>query len=241
MGALSATGTRVGDDDLGCEILHRLDDLALTTNGALLADKAALLKAAGLDRVTVSLDSLDPETFARMNDVELPVERVLHAIETVNAAGLYPIKINCVTMRGTNDDEAADFARLSIDRALTVRFIEYMPLGDAAVDVVPFVPLEGATPAGDEIRLAYDKATIKDAPNVEADAITVNAYLSPRRVHDVSRRRRSAPAQLAAMWSGRVMSVEPAIGRLFSAGLPVIFRCSRPMPTTSFGRSGPRA
>jgi cyclic pyranopterin phosphate synthase len=117
-----------------------VDDLALTTNGALLADKASTLKAAGLDRVTVSLDSLDPETFARMNDVELPVERVLHAIEAASAAGLHPIKINCVVRRGMNDDQVADLAGHFKGTGHIVRFIEYMDVGGAPWERENVVP-----------------------------------------------------------------------------------------------------
>src|SRR5688572_26187429 len=109
-----------------------IEDLSLTTNGMLLEDLAGPTKDAGLDRVTVSIDSLQPDRFKRITRTgDLAV--VMRGLDRAEAVGLAPIKINCVTMRGTNDDEAADFARLSIDRALTVRFIEYMPLGDAAV------------------------------------------------------------------------------------------------------------
>jgi cyclic pyranopterin phosphate synthase len=124
---------RSGLTDL-VRMLRRIDgieDLSLTTNGMRLADLAGPLKEAGLDRVTVSIDSLRPERFraiTRTGDLKV----VLRGLERAGEAGL-GIKINCVTMRGTNDDEFADFARLSIDQPLTVRFIEYMPLGDAAL------------------------------------------------------------------------------------------------------------
>jgi cyclic pyranopterin phosphate synthase len=109
-----------------------IEDLSLTTNGMLLEDLAGPMKDAGLDRVTVSIDSLKSDRFKRITRTgDLSV--VMRGLDRAEAVGLAPIKINCVTMRGTNDDEAADFARLSIDRAPTVRFIEYMPLGDAAV------------------------------------------------------------------------------------------------------------
>src|SRR5687768_10744683 len=100
-----------------------IEDLSLTTNGMLLEDLAGPMKDAGLDRVTVSIDSLQPDRFKRITRTgDLAV--VMRGLDRAEAVGLAPIKINCVTMRGTNDDEAADFARLSIDRALTVRFIE---------------------------------------------------------------------------------------------------------------------
>ena len=109
-----------------------IDDLSLTTNGQRLADLACPLRDAGLDRVTVSLDSLQPEKFRRITRTgDLPA--VLKGLDACELAGFESLKINCVTMRGTNDDELVDFARLSVGRRLTVRFIEYMPLGDAAL------------------------------------------------------------------------------------------------------------
>ena len=120
--------------------IEGLEDLALTTNGALLADNAADLKRAGLDRVTVSLDSLDQETFALMNDVELPVRRVLDAIEAAAAAGLRPIKINCVVRRGMNEDQVADVAAFFKGTGHIVRFIEYMDVGGAPWEREAVVP-----------------------------------------------------------------------------------------------------
>jgi cyclic pyranopterin phosphate synthase len=104
-------------------------DLTLTTNGALLAAKAQALADAGLTRVTVSLDSLDDETFRRMNDVDFPVTRVLEGIEAASAAGLAPVKVNVVVKRGVNDDGILDLARFFHGRGHVVRFIEYMDVG----------------------------------------------------------------------------------------------------------------
>src|SRR5688572_17290712 len=109
-----------------------IEDLSLTTNGQRLLDLAGPLKEAGLDRVTVSLDSLKPDRFRRITRTG-DLRMVLAGIDRAADVGFNSLKINCVTMRGTNDDEVADFARLSIERPLTVRFIEYMPLGDAAI------------------------------------------------------------------------------------------------------------
>ncbi|HEX3247364.1 MAG TPA: radical SAM protein, partial [Chloroflexota bacterium] len=85
--------------------LPGLEDIALTTNGSLLARKAEALKSAGLRRVTVSLDSLDDQTFQRMNDVSFPVEQVLEGIEAAAAVGLTPVKINMVVKRGLNEQD----------------------------------------------------------------------------------------------------------------------------------------
>jgi cyclic pyranopterin phosphate synthase len=104
-------------------------DLALTTNGVLLPGLAAALRAAGLRRVTVSLDSLDPETFLRMNGGKLEVQRVLDGIAAAEAAGLAPLKINCVVQRGVNDHTIVALARRFRGTGHVVRFIEYMDVG----------------------------------------------------------------------------------------------------------------
>jgi cyclic pyranopterin phosphate synthase len=103
-------------------------DIALTTNGHLLAARAARLREAGLTRITVSLDSLKPEVFAEITRVRGGFERVMEGITAAAAAGLTPVKVNVVLMRGRNDGEIEDFARFARERALTVRFIEFMPL-----------------------------------------------------------------------------------------------------------------
>ncbi|MFQ5989965.1 MAG: GTP 3',8-cyclase MoaA [Candidatus Methylomirabilales bacterium] len=116
-------------------------DLTLTTNGALLAQQAAGLKAAGLQRITVSLDSLDNAVFQAMNDVGFPVERVLEGIEAAAAAGLRPIKINVVVKRGMNEESILPMARYFQGTGHILRFIEYMDVGHTngwrLDDVVP--------------------------------------------------------------------------------------------------------
>jgi cyclic pyranopterin phosphate synthase len=112
--------------------LVRLDatlDLSMTTNGFFLVEKVQRLADAGLKRINVSLDSLRPERFERMvrRDGRL-VSKILAGIRLAREAGLNPIKLNCVIMRGYNDDEIAEFARLAREQDVQVRFIEYMPL-----------------------------------------------------------------------------------------------------------------
>ena len=115
-------------------------ELALTTNGSLLPQKAEALAAAGLNRVTVSLDSLDDEAFTRLNDVDFPVERVLDGIEAAAAAGL-PVKVNAVIKRGVNDESVVPLAERFRGTGHTLRFIEYMDVGHTngwrLDDVVP--------------------------------------------------------------------------------------------------------
>jgi len=104
-------------------------DLTLTTNGSLLARKAESLKAAGLQRVTVSLDGLDDAVFRQMNDVDFPVAEVLEGIAAAKQAGLGPIKINMVVKRGTNEHEILPMARHFKGTGQVLRFIEYMDVG----------------------------------------------------------------------------------------------------------------
>jgi cyclic pyranopterin phosphate synthase len=119
-----------------------ITDIAMTTNGSLLRAKAPALRDAGLSRVTVSLDSLDPERFAAISDTQLPVGRVLDGIAAAAETGLGPVKINAVVKRGVNDgDDIVDLARFGRERGHTVRFIEYMDVGSTngwrMDDVVP--------------------------------------------------------------------------------------------------------
>jgi cyclic pyranopterin phosphate synthase len=116
-------------------------DLTLTTNGSLLKRKAAALKAAGLARVTVSLDALDDDVFRAMNDVDYPVARVLEGIEAAAAVGLAPLKVNMVVKRGVNEDSVLPMARYFKASGHVLRFIEYMDVGHSngwrMDDVVP--------------------------------------------------------------------------------------------------------
>jgi cyclic pyranopterin phosphate synthase len=116
-------------------------DLTLTTNGSILARKAKSLAAAGLKRVTVSLDALDDAIFRRMNDVDFPVRDVLAGIDAADAAGLAPLKINMVVKRGVNDQEILPMARRFKGGSRTLRFIEFMDVGSSngwrMDDVVP--------------------------------------------------------------------------------------------------------
>jgi GTP 3',8-cyclase len=116
-------------------------DLTLTTNGALLARKAQALRDAGLNRITVSLDSLDDATFRAMNDVDFPVERVLAGIDAALAAGLAPVKVNVVVKRGVNEEGILPLAEYFRSTGVVLRFIEYMDVGHTngwrLDDVVP--------------------------------------------------------------------------------------------------------
>lgn len=104
-------------------------DLTLTTNGSLLARQAPALKDAGLQRVSVSLDSLDDETFKTMNDVDFPVQKVIEGMDAAAAAGLGPIKVNMVVKRGLNESSILPMARFFREKGHILRFIEYMDVG----------------------------------------------------------------------------------------------------------------
>jgi len=136
VGKLRLTGgeplLRAGLPDLVGDLttIAGVEDVALTTNGVLLARYASELKAAGLRRVTVSLDSLDPEVFARMSGGFGGVEEVLDGIEHARRAELTPIKINAVVQRGVNDHTALDLVERFRGTGVSVRFIEYMDVGN---------------------------------------------------------------------------------------------------------------
>jgi len=106
-----------------------LEDLALTSNGVLLPTFASELAAAGLRRVTVSLDALDDDTFRAVSDTQLPVQAVLDGITAAVAAGLAPVKVNAVLQRGLNDDQVVELAGWARDTGVTLRFIEFMDVG----------------------------------------------------------------------------------------------------------------
>lgn len=108
--------------------IEGIEDIALTTNGIFLAPRAERLREAGLTRVNISLDSMREDRF-RLITRGGDVHKVLEAIEASVRVGFSPIKLNVVLMKGLNDDEIADFLKLTLERGLTVRFIEYMPIG----------------------------------------------------------------------------------------------------------------
>jgi GTP 3',8-cyclase len=113
----------------GSELL----DIALTTNGHMLADVAQALKDAGLSRVTVSMDAVDPDRFARITRVPNGFDHVLSGIRAAKRAGLGPVKVNCVLMRGFNEDQIIPFGMFAREEAVIVRFIEFMPLEEDRV------------------------------------------------------------------------------------------------------------
>ena len=157
-------------------------DLALTTNGATLAAMADDLAAAGLRRINISIDSLRPERFAALTRRDELV-RVLEGIDAAVAAGLDPVKLNVVMIRGVNDDEAVDFARFGRERGVTVRFIEFMPLDagegwssgqvvsqaeivEAIGAVFPLVPVERGSQPAERFRYADGEGEIGVIPSV---------------------------------------------------------------------------
>ncbi len=186
-------------------------DITLTTNGSLLARKAAALKAAGLKRVTVSLDGLDDAVFRSMNDVDFPVAEVLRGIEAAAAAGLGPIKVNMVVKRGTNEQEILPMARHFKGSGIVLRFIEYMDVGSSngwrmdqvlpsaelvqrIANELPLLPLE-ATAAGETAeRWGYADASGQHDP--DAGEIGVISSVTQAFCRDCNRARLSTEGQL---------------------------------------------
>lgn len=186
-------------------------DLTLTTNGALLARMAKSLKAAGLQRVTVSLDGLNDAVFRRMNDVDFPVADVLAGIEAAHAAGLGPIKINMVVKRGTNDQEILPMVRHFKGSSMVLRLIEYMDVGATngwrMDDVVPsaeviqriqaelpLVPLDPASPG--ETAQRWGHANAQGAFDRQAGEIGVISSVTQAFCRDCNRARLSTEGQL---------------------------------------------
>lgn len=119
--------------------IEAIDDIALTTNGVRLADYAAELKQAGLKRVNISLDTLNPDRFKRITRGQSDLSQVLEGIEAARRVGLEPVKLNMVVMSGINDDELLDFAAKTIDEDWHVRFIELMPVAGNGDNALRFV------------------------------------------------------------------------------------------------------
>ena len=108
-------------------------ELAITTNGHLLAELAGALKSAGLNRITISMDAMEPERFTRLTRVPHSFEAVMAGVRAAQSAGLNPVKVNCVLLRGFNDDQIVPFARFAREENVIVRFIEFMPLEEDRV------------------------------------------------------------------------------------------------------------
>jgi len=150
-----------------------IEDLTLTTNGSLLVRKAESLAAAGLNRVTVSLDAVDEKTFQKMNDVGFPVSAVLDAIEVAASAGLGPIKINCVVQKGVNDHAVPEMAAHFKGTGHIVRFIEYMDVG-----TTNGWRLDDVLPASEIIDMIHEAHPVEPlAPNYPGEVANRFRYL----------------------------------------------------------------
>ena len=186
-------------------------DLTLTTNGSLLKRKAAALKAAGLNRLTVSLDGLDDAVFRAMNDVDFPVQDVLDGIDAAQQAGLGPIKVNMVVKRGTNDHQILPMARHFRGTGIVLRFIEYMDVGATngwrmndvlpSAEVIallqqelPLIPLEAAQPGETAQRWGY--ADGRGGHDAVAGEIGVISSVTQAFCSDCNRARLSTEGQL---------------------------------------------
>lgn len=220
--------------------------LTLTTNGSLLQRKAAALAAAGLQRVTVSLDSLDDAVFRHMNDVDFPVADVLAGIEAALAAGLGPLKVNMVVKRGTNEQEILPMARYFRDHhggKVVLRFIEYMDVGATngwrmdevlpSAEVIarigaefPLVPLEPSAPGETAQRWAYADG---------GGEIGVISSVTQAFCHDRSRARLSTEGKLyLCLFASAGHDLRPC------CAAPPPTRTSAP-PSATSGRAAPTA
>lgn len=137
-----------------------IEDIAMTTNAIHLADKIDVLKAAGLNRVNISLDSLNAGKFRELTRGG-DLQKVLKGIEAAIEKGLTPVKVNAVVIKGFNDDEIADFIRWTIDTPIQMRFIEYMPIGDSLTWKDGFFPLEQVRTIAETIGSVVDVVGVK--------------------------------------------------------------------------------
>lgn len=186
-------------------------DLTLTTNGSLLARKASALKAAGLQRVTVSLDAMNDAVFRAMNDVDFPVSEVLTGIEAAHAAGLGPIKVNMVVKRSVNEHEILPMVRHFKGSGIVLRLIEYMDVGASngwrMADVLPsaeaiarirsempLVALEPSSPGETAQRWGFANAS--GAHDAQAGEIGVISSVTQAFCGDCNRARLSTEGQL---------------------------------------------
>lgn len=194
-------------------------ELALTTNGALLARKAQALKDAGLQRVTVSLDGLNDSVFRQMNDVDFPVTEVLAGIEAAQKTGFQNIKVNMVVKRGANDQEIVPMANYFRGTGITLRFIEYMDVGqtngwhldavlpsaqvlDRLQEAMPLLPLDARAPGETASRWGYANASGMYDPNLGEIGL-ISSVTQPF-CRDCSRARLSTEGKLfTCLFSGR--------------------------------------
>ena len=183
--------------------LDGLRDLTLTTNGSALFEQAAALRAAGLHRLTVSLDALDDATFRAMNDVDFPVQRVLRSIDAARAAGFAPIKINAVIHRGVNEPAIAALAQHFAGPEFIVRFIEYRDVGNTngwqlgdVVSAAEIVARLAADAALTPLPAQYPGEVARRFRTAAGGEIGVIASVTQPFCHDCTRARLSADGQL---------------------------------------------
>jgi cyclic pyranopterin phosphate synthase len=155
--------------------IQGIEDLALTTNGVLLPDLAPALRAAGLKRLTVSLDTLRPDRFQALSDTDLPLSRVLEGLEAARAAGFAPPKLNCVLQRGVNDDEILELAAFAREGGHTLRFIEFMDVG-----TTNGWRLEAVVPAAEVHQVLYARFPMEPLPAPEGAVAETWRYLDGR-------------------------------------------------------------
>jgi len=183
--------------------IEALEDLTLTTNGAILKDKAQALANAGLRRITVSVDSLDDEVFRAMNGVDFSVDRVLEGVEASLEAGLGPVKVNCVVKRGANESGLAQLADHFRGTGVIVRFIEYMDVGttngwrlDDVVSAAEILAALSATRELEPIEPSYRGEVAKRYRDSEGNEIGIIASVTDPFCGNCTRLRLSSEGNL---------------------------------------------
>lgn len=195
---------RRGIDDLVALLssIEGLDEIALTTNGVLLSHYAERLALAGLTRVTVSLDAIDPELFSKMNGVGAKIDRVLSGINTAQIVGL-PVKVNCVVQKGVNESQILPLTHWAQKNNITLRFIEYMDVGESNN-----WSTEEVFPAADILKEIQSEIPVTPIPRKEGDVaerfqfqegngeIGIISSITKTFCHDCTRLRLSAQGKI---------------------------------------------
>lgn len=227
--------------------LPGLEDLSLTTNGLRLKELARELKQAGLKRVNVSLDTLRKERFRELTGKDA-LSQVLEGIEAALEVGLQPVKINAVILRGFNEDEIEDLARLSLERPLEVRFIEFMPIGQGNPWGEEYwYPLEEIKRRVEEVAPLEEASSLGGGPAQvfrfpgAAGTLGFIAALSQHFCHRCNRLRLTPEGKLRfCLFSDQEFDLEPYLSQGREALKEALLRSIKLKPASRFSGAGPK-